>query len=302
MVDYKKIASSLLLLEGAPNSMNREATARRYLTIRRRLRVLEEGIERAHRACRANSPLRSIRFHAPLSVAGCDSLTIVMAEGLSRLGIPIAFERETKGGHRGTPIDEAISDLDRFGWPAPSESNGPAREFDYKRKVVKLLGFYKDYMGACPARLSEHRVGKFARIPSLINRLTLARWELEERLNRIVTHGEDYVEPRFVVMVPTISLRKLVAGSKGAVVSIGYGKSLKIGAQSRGVTWGRGNGVAMVYRQHLNELLAQARDHEVVLMSFGLEKDWLGWLPEHSEDAETLLANQSRAWKFKYPQ
>src|SRR3954447_14837957 len=86
---------------------DRPDLARRYLTLRRRRKTLRAAVKRAHHEAIYSSPLADVGFRPPLSVVGCDSLTVVKAEGLALLlGIPVAFDLDAKGRHRGTPVSQ----------------------------------------------------------------------------------------------------------------------------------------------------------------------------------------------------
>ena len=67
----------------------------------------------AHLEAVHNNPLSEVNFRAPLTVAGCRSLVVVRAEGLTLEGVPVAFELDARGRHRGTPIGAAVERLNR---------------------------------------------------------------------------------------------------------------------------------------------------------------------------------------------
>ena len=92
--------------KGLVSSPKYGAAARRYLSLARRERELQRAARAQHNharsAANADHPLTQIRFAPPLSVAGCSSPVVVRAEGLAHRRIPVAFERDEKGRHRGT--------------------------------------------------------------------------------------------------------------------------------------------------------------------------------------------------------
>ena len=119
---------------------------RRHLALCRRRNVLRAGAKEAHRKATCDSPLRDAGFGPPLSVAGCDSLTVVKAEGLAAAGVPVAFNLDAVGRHRGTPIGLLV---DRLGRPA-----------------AEVLDLHRKYMAACPRLLAPIRCGDTPGRPS----------------------------------------------------------------------------------------------------------------------------------------
>jgi len=257
---------------------DRPDLARRYLALRRRRRVLRRAVRRAHQEAVYGSPLSGFGFRPPLSVAGCDSLIVVKAEGLALLGVPVAFELDGRGRHRGTTVARAL--------------RGLQGELGRAATVDELLGYYRAYMAACPRLLASHPNLKWAKLPRLLER-NRQQLEAAEQQMLACTHAKDqqatvanavtasiaWETSRFMAFVDRASLDAVLTEIDSMpAVAVGYsaGGGFRVNARAIATLWGRGEGVAVVCLADLCSLLdAGAGDGPVGVEC--LPDTWRGW-------------------------
>lgn len=270
---YVRLARGLL--------RDRPDLARRYLTLCRRRRVLRRGVREAHLEALHKSPLSDVNFRAPLSVAGEASRVVVRAEGLALEGVPVAFELDARGRHRGTPIGVAVERLNRV---ARLANLAPVT-------AEEVLGLYRAYMAASPRLLPRHPRKRYAKLPGLLERAGLEMEATQERmlavyaardpdptLEAAVTASFALGTSRFMVFADRHSLADaLAAVPTGAGVVVGYNPrtGLRVNKLAVEMAWGRGEGVAVLRWEDLASLLDSLDDGPVGIEC--LPETWRGW-------------------------
>ena len=251
----------------------RPELARRYLALCRRRKVLRSGVREAQGLATHKSPLADVGFRPPLSVAGCrDSLVVVKAEGIALAGVPVAFDLDGRGRHRGTPVERVAG---RLGVSAD-----------------EVLDLYQAYMAACPRLLAGHPKRRYARLPRLIDTVRRQMGEAEQAL--LVAYAEREREPtlelavtascvlgtsRFMVFAHPDSLAGALEAAERAKSSlgvvVGYSQSdcFRVDKRPVATAWGRGAGVAVLRREDLETLL----DGDGVVGIECLPETWRGW-------------------------
>jgi hypothetical protein len=256
--------------------------ARRYLALRRRRKVLSAAARAAHREAVYESPLADVRFRPPLSVAGCDSLIVVKAQALTVIGVPVAFERDAKGRHRGTPVSLALHRL--------------TRALDRAVSVDELIALYQQYMRASPRLLGSHPIRKWAKLPWMIahNREQLeaaeqqmlaclhAR-EREATCANAVTASVLWGTSRYIAFVDRRSLGEVLTALdssepfEAVVAGFRPGTGLRLNKRAVVTVWGRGEGTAVLRVKDLGSLVV--RD-DTIMGPVGIEclpETWRGW-------------------------
>ncbi len=248
--------------------------ARRYLSIDARDRVFGREARRVRAAARRGNPLADVGFTMPLSVAGQDSSVVVRAEALLLAGIPVALERDARGRHRGTPLDELADAL----FAETGQPRGP----------LDVLTLYRDFARAgSPAHLAAHDDPRVARIPRLRRRLRVERRRLEVELRRAVRTPDV---ARFAATVSTADLAVAVQPFRGRErLLLGF-RDRQLCVQGRErfrAVSGHGTGLAVVRAADVWELLS----HAGTLLAFEFHEG--GW-------AATTDSADGRSWSFQY--
>jgi hypothetical protein len=244
---YVRLARGLL--------RDRPELGRRYLALCRRRRVLRRGVSEAHLRAIHESPLGDVNFRAPLSVAGCSSLTVVRAEGLALEGVPVAFELDPRGRHRGTPIGVLVGRLNRV---ARLANLAPVTE-------EEALRLYRAYMAAAPRLLPLHPLRRYARLPYWQERVRLEMEAVQEQmlaamavrdpdpsLEEAVAASVSLGTSRFMVFADRESLADAVMvadfgyASMGVVVSYSPQGGLRVNKRPVASAGGRGQGMAVL--------------------------------------------------------
>ena len=272
---YARLARGLL--------RDRPGLARRYLSLLGRHRRLRRAVRQAHAEAVHRSPLSDVNFRAPLSVAGCPSIVVVRAEGLAMEGVPVAFELDGSGRHRGTPLRALVGRLNRVARLGGLE---PVTE-------VEALGLYRAYMAASPRLLPHHPERRYAKLPGLIERVRRQMGELQEAMLAVyaardpdmsladaVTASIELDTSRFMVFADRESLAEVISDTlmdPGRSVVVGYNPrtGLRINKQPVSTAWGRGEGVAVLGWDDLASLLDGGGDGPVGIEC--LPETWRGW-------------------------
>ena len=261
----------------------RPELARRYLHLRRRHKILRAAVRQAHRQAIYNSLLADVGFRPPLSVAGCDSQIVAKAEGLALLGIPVAFDRDGRGRHRGTSAGQILRRLrTRLEKPVSFEA---------------LLGLYRAYMAACPAMLPSHSNRKWSKLPRLLERNRLQLETAENTLLAMcaarcrtpslvtaVTASCTLGTSRFMAFVDRDSLaRALIDLDIGSQAVVGFRAStgLHVNKQWVATLWGRGEGSAVLRAGDLRSLIHGDNAIEGPVGIECLPETWRGWAGVH---------------------
>ena len=259
---------------------DRPDLGRRYLALLRRRRLLRRGVKEAHLRAIHQSPLADVNFRAPLSVAGCSSLTVVRAEGLALEGVPVAFELDARGRHRGTPLGVLLGRLNRVARLANLEAV----------TEVEALRLYRAYMAASPRLLPRHPLRRYAKLPALLERVrgqmeavqeqmlaVYAAREQSPSLETAVTASYALGTSRFMVFADKQELADaLVVPSNSDAVIVAFGaRRLRVNKQPVSSVWGRGEGIAVLAWRDLASLLESPEEGPVGIEC--LPETWRGW-------------------------
>jgi hypothetical protein len=264
---------------------DRPDLGRRYLALCRRRRVLRRGVREAHLRAIHENPLADVNFRAPLSVAGCSSLTVVRAEGLALEGVPVAFELDARGRHRGTPLGVLLGRLNRVARLGNLEAV----------TEEEALRLYRAYMAASPRLLPRHPLRRYAQLPALLERVRRQMEAVQEgmlavyaardpgpSLEAAVTASMTLGTSRFMVFADRESLSEALAAaalgeaidSSGVVVAYSARAGLRINKRPVATAWGRGEGMAVLRIDDLASLLG-TEDGPVGIEC--LPETWRGW-------------------------
>jgi len=267
---------------------DRPDLGRQYLALCRRRGVLRRGVKEAHLRAVHQSPLSDVNFRAPLSVAGCSSLAVVRAEGLALEGVPVAFELDGRGRHRGTPLGALLRRLNRLAQLARLE---PVTE----EEALKL---YRAYMAACPRLLASHPLRRYAVLPRLLGRCRREISAVRERM--LAVYAERDPGPsletalaascvlgtsRFMVLADRQGLADALAvadlGRESVVVAYCRRAGLRLNKVPVATVWGRGKGMAVLRIDDLASLLSSPYDgpagNDGPVGIECLPETWRGW-------------------------
>lgn len=251
----------------------------RYLQVCRESRELRKALHAARDQARANSPLASIDFTAPLSVAGESSAVVVRAENMAFRKVPVALDLDEKGQHRGTPMEAVRARLMETGQP---------------RDDLEILMLYERYTRGEP--LPE----EFNDYPARIKSLAEERKLLEDLIVKLLDHPK-YNTRRFMVVVERGHLADVVERIEPKpdhelIMSYGgEGKDFRINGNPMPVLMGEKAGAETVYLADLCSVLA-AGGITVCLDCHSLH--WIAWVSGPDEAGETRRVGPLR---FGYP-
>lgn len=240
-IDFDKVARALV------HTGDHLGLARRYLAVSGRRRVLVTYYERFRAELRRDHPLALIGFRPPLSAAGQPPDVLEVAAAMNTPQCPIALERDDKGRHRGTSIEDVADQLHQV---FPTEQFSPRA----------VLGFYRTWMVPTDQRLAGH--GKRAgRMPKRMLDVALELETLQKCMLDALREPEGVARFTCTVLAVNLQIALELCATKDAKrnrkVVLGFdGTHLCLDGKSRfAASSGCGRGLAVVRRSHLYELI-----------------------------------------------
>jgi hypothetical protein len=268
----KRLARGLAKAKDHPEQM------RRYLLLCRRERLIRDAYKQAVEATRQSNPLTEIGFAAPLSVHGEASYVVVRAENMTHRGLPVAFDLDEAGKHRGTPFDEVRRKLAEAGAP---------------RDDAEILKLYELYLKPVPAP-------KFQKAPAALARVTAERRRIEGLIISLLDHPK-YNTRRFMVVVERDELAEVLARVQPAadrvlIVSFaGPGKELVVDGNRVPVMTGERAGAQTVWMADLCGMLEMGGS-AICMDCHSLH--WVGWV---SGKDDAGLVKRVGPMRYGYP-